>query len=333
MRIRIFTKLQTRAAVFVAEYVVTITSCIEAKMRILLIHNPKAGERNHDKKQLIASLIERGHKTFYQSTKKRGWKKAFDKSVDLVIAAGGDGTVRKTAWRLMDTDVPLAILPLGTANNLARSLGFTASPDKIMAHLGQGTVQPFDIGVARGAFGKKFFVEAAGGGLLADFVKGAEHTDDEEAPKKQRIRQHVSSLRKISAQYPPRQWNISIDGEDVSGSYLLWEAMNIRAAGPGLNLAPRAASDDGVLDFVSVREQERTLFEKYLDAQLAGNAHPFPFPARKVRELQIAERAGSMHFDGKVWQKKRDKRKSSGPVEISVRPAALMISGPAPMRS
>jgi diacylglycerol kinase family enzyme len=301
-------------------------------MRILLIHNPKAGERNHTKKRLIGSLSACGHKTFYQSTKKRGWKKAFHRSVDLVIAAGGDGTVRKTAWRLMDTGVPLAILPLGTANNLARSLGFTASPDEIAAHLGPETVRPFDIGVAQGACGTKFFVEAAGGGLLADFVKSAGDRDDEDAPRKQRIRQHVSQLRKISAEHPARRWNIRIDGEDVSARYLLWEAMNIRAAGPALNLAPRAASDDGALDFISVREQERDLFEKFLDEQLAGNMRPFPFPACKVRKLQIADCGAFLHFDGKVWGKKKERRESRGAVEISVRPAALMICTPRPLR-
>ena len=95
-------------------------------MRILLIHNPKAGDRKHSKKQLLASLTRSGHQAFYQSIKKRGWKQAFEKPVDLVIAAGGDGTVHKSAWQLLDSGIPLAILPLGTANNLARS---SVSPD------------------------------------------------------------------------------------------------------------------------------------------------------------------------------------------------------------
>jgi diacylglycerol kinase (ATP) len=296
-------------------------------MRILLIHNPKAGDREHGKKQLISSLAAFGHQTFYQSTKKAGWKKAFDKSTDLVIAAGGDGTVRKVAWQLMDTGVPLAILPLGTANNLARSLGFTAPPDDIMAHLRHGKVRSFDVGIARGASGKKFFVEAAGGGLLADFLRSAQHRDDTEAPRRQRMRQHVSWLRKISVQYPARQWHIRIDGEDVSDRYLLWEAMNIRAAGPALNLAPRAATDDGKLDFVSVREHQREVFDKYLEARAAGKTRQFPLPARKFRQLQISERAASMHFDDKPWPDKKDKP-TSGAIEITLRPAALMIWRP-----
>ena len=118
-------------------------------MRVLLIHNPKAGDRKHGKKQLMASLTRCGHQAFYQSIKERGWKKAFKKPVDLVIAAGGDGTVHKTAWQLMDSGIPLAILPLGTANNLARSLGFTESVDEILQSLHCGKSQPFDVGVAR----------------------------------------------------------------------------------------------------------------------------------------------------------------------------------------
>jgi diacylglycerol kinase family enzyme len=301
-------------------------------MRILLIHNSRAGERNHGKKQLIASLTAFGHQTFYQSTKERSWKKAFDKAVDLVIAAGGDGTVRKIAWSLMGTGVPLAILPLGTANNLARSLGFLASPDEIVAHLGDGKARPLDVGITQGACGKKFFLEAAGGGLLADFLKDAEQRDDKEGSRKQRMRQHVARLRQISAQYPAQHWNIRIDGEDVSARYLLWEAMNIRSAGPALNLAPRAASDDGMLDFVSVREDERDFFLEYLNARVAGDTRRFPLPGRKFRDLRIIECTASMHFDSEVWPEKKDKPKRRGPVEISVRPAALIICGPVPER-
>ena len=142
-------------------------------MRVLLIHNPKAGDRKHSKKQLMASLTRCGHQAFYQSIKERGWKKAFKKPVDLVIAAGGDGTVHKTAWQIMDSGIPLAILPLGTANNLARSLGFTESVDEILQSLHCGKSQPFDIGVARNGSQTDYFLEAAGGGLFADYFPAA----------------------------------------------------------------------------------------------------------------------------------------------------------------
>jgi len=296
-------------------------------MRILLVHNPKAGNREHSKKHLIASLAAFGYQTSYQSTKKRDWKKVFDKSADLVIAAGGDGTVRKTASCLMDSGVPLAILPLGTANNLARSLGFTASVEEILAHLRRGKGQPFDIGTARGGCSKQYFFEAAGGGLFGDYLRGTKFKEDKDASKKQKMRQHISWLGKISAHYPARYWNISIDGEDFSDRYILWEAMNIRSAGPGLVLAPHATSDDGRLDFVGVREHERQAFMKYLEAKLAGKKSRFPLPVRKFCELRITRRGATMHFDGKAWPRKKRKPKTD-PIEITVRPAALMVWKP-----
>jgi diacylglycerol kinase (ATP) len=298
-------------------------------MQILLLHNPKAGDREHSKKQLIASLAAFGHKTLYQSTNKPGWKKAFEKSTDLVIAAGGDGTVAKVAWRLMDTGVPMSILPLGTANNLARSLGFAVPPEEIIAHLHRGKSQPFDVGTARGSCGKRYFLEAAGGGLLADYVRAAKVKEHKESSSEQQMTRHLSALLKISGHYPARHWNISVDGKDISDRYLLWEAMNIPSAGPALDLAQRAASDDGRLDFVAVREKERPLFTKYLDARLAGKKIRFPSRVRKFRELQISRPGATMHFDGKVWPTKGHKPKSHSPIEITVRPAALMIWQPA----
>src|SRR5437763_3528073 len=264
-------------------------------MRILLIHNPNAGDREHSKKQLVASLEAFGHHVSYQSTKKRGWKKALKQSTDLVIAAGGDGTVAKVAWRLMDNGVPLSILPLGTANNLARSLGFTASRDKIVAELCRGKTSPFDVGMACGSFGKRYFLEAAGGGLLADYVRSAGVNEDKAASKNERIRQHICWLRKISAHYPARHWELEIDGEDCSDRYLLWVAMNTRSAGPALNLAPRAATDDGRFDFVGLHEQERELLIKYLKARLAGEESQFQLRVSKFRALRISQACRTMH--------------------------------------
>jgi diacylglycerol kinase (ATP) len=85
------------------------------------MHNPKAGRGKHDKNELLAALARAGHHATYQSTKKNDYKKALKKSADLVLAAGGDGTIGKVGRELIDSDIPLSVLPLGTANNLAQS--------------------------------------------------------------------------------------------------------------------------------------------------------------------------------------------------------------------
>ncbi len=146
-------------------------------MRITLMHNPKAGDAEHGRKELMAALAKAGHHATYQSTKKSDYKKALKKPTDLVLAAGGDGTVVKVACRLVDTGIPLSVLPLGTANNLARSLGFLASPEEIIARLEGGKRCAFDIGVTRGPWGTRYFFEAMGGGLFADYVRAAKAKD------------------------------------------------------------------------------------------------------------------------------------------------------------
>ena len=298
-------------------------------MRVLLIHNPKAGDGKHSKKQLKSLLTKSGHQALYQSTKKPAWEKALKKPVDLVIAAGGDGTVRKTAWQIMGSGIPLAILPLGTANNLARSLGFTGSVDEILQSLHCGKRRPFDVGIAHSGSQCEYFLEAAGGGLFADYFPVAEAEEKEGAPPEEKLTAQLSLLRELALGYPAHHWKLSVDGEDISGRYILWGAMNIRSAGPGLHLAPKATTHDGLLDFVAVREHEREIFIKHVEAHLAGRKARVPWRPRKFRELRITSPPGAIHLDGKEWlSKKRSHRKRLGAVEITIKPAALTIWKP-----
>src|SRR5438309_10222651 len=114
-------------------------------MRVTLMHNPKAGDAEHGGKQLMTALAKAGHHATYQSTKKSDYKKALKKPTDLVLAAGGDGTVGKSARRLIGSGSPLGVLPLGTANNLARSLGSIASAKECVGRLEDGKSLPFAV--------------------------------------------------------------------------------------------------------------------------------------------------------------------------------------------
>ena len=249
--------------------------------------------------------------------------------MDLVIAAGGDGTVHQTAWQIIDSGIPLAILPLGTANNLARSLGFTESVDEILQSLHCGKSQPFDVGVARSGSQTDYFLEAAGGGLFADYFPAAKANEIKGASPEEELKAHLSLLRELALDYPARPWKMSIDGKDISGRYILWGAMNIRSAGPALHLAPKAKTDDGRLDFVAVREHERKVFIKHVDTHLAGRKQRVPLTPRKFRELKITSPSGAMHLDGEPWpSRKKNNGKARGRVEITVKRAALLIWQP-----
>jgi len=301
-------------------------------MRITLIHNPKAGDARHGKDQLMAALAEAGHHATYQSTKEPGFKKALKQPADLVLAAGGDGTIGKVAFRLIDSGIPLSVLPLGTANNLARALGFVASPEEIIARLEGGKKQVFDVGLATGAWGDRYFFEGVGGGLLADYVRAAKKAEKrngkaEKLSKEQQMARHGALLRRMLHDYPARQWKIEIDGRDISGRYILWEAMNIRSVGPALHLAPRAETRDGRFDFVCARAADRALLMEHFDARVAGKKSKSPLPTRRFRDLRIVWKGSTIHLDDELWRNK--KNKSSDEIKITVKPSALIVLHPA----
>src|SRR5438046_971926 len=215
----------------------------------------------------------------------------------------------------MCSGIPVSILPLGTANNLGCSLGFTESVDEILQSLHCGKGQPFDVGVARRSSRSEYFLEAAGGGLFADYFPAAEANEKKDASPQEELNAHLSLLRQLSVNYQARDWTMSVDGKDVSGRYILWGAMNIRSAGPGLHLAPKAKTDDGRLDFVAVREDGRNDFIKLVDTHLAGGKKGVPLAPLKFRELKINSAPGAMHLDGEPWPNKKAKTKTRSPIE------------------
>src|SRR5437899_10129795 len=200
-------------------------------MRILLVHNPKVGNKEHEDEDLIKTLKKAGHKASYQSSKEKGIAKAL-KKIDLVLVAGGDGTVSKVARRLvaMKSEIPLAVLPVGTANNFARSLGFCLSKKELIEQLNDGKCDTFDVGLACGPWGKRYFFEGAGAGLFADYLRAPKKDGKKDKPKSkaEAMRSHVRELRRRLQTYRARQWEIEVDGSDLSGRYLLWHAMNLR---------------------------------------------------------------------------------------------------------
>jgi diacylglycerol kinase family enzyme len=304
-------------------------------MRITLIHNPKAGDAKHGKKQLMTALAEAGHHVTYQSSKKPGLKKALRRPTDLVLVAGGDGTTGKVASRLIDRGVPMSVLPLGTANNLARALGFIRPPEEIIASLNGGKKRTFDVGLASGPWGNRHFFEAAGGGLLADYLrdvskKSRKKREGGNLSKEQEMARHGAQLGRMLHEYRARKWQIKIDGKDISGRFILWEAMNIHSVGPALYLAPFAATKDGRFDFVAVRPADRAMLMEHFDARVAGKKSTSRLPTRRFRRLEIFWKGSTIHLDDRLWPETKPRRKAASEIKITVKPAALIILQPSP---
>src|SRR5438067_1635676 len=115
-------------------------------MRVTLLHNPKAGRGHPTGAELTELIRAAGHKVRYRSTKEGKYPRVLDAPADLVVAAGGDGTIRKVAVRLVGRGVPLTIIPLGTANNIATSLGICGPPAELVAGWPRARRRKLDVG-------------------------------------------------------------------------------------------------------------------------------------------------------------------------------------------
>jgi len=297
----------------------------DIRMRILLLHNPKAGDQEHEGEDMMAALQKAGHDPIYKSSAETKLRKALVEQADLIIAAGGDGLVGKVARRLVGRKTPMSVLPLGTANNLARTLGFTGTANKLISNLTTGEKRAFDVGVARGPWGKRYFFEGAGAGLFADYLQAPRDVKPtkESISKAEAMKRHIIELRRKLQDYRARFWQIELDGKDLSDRYLLWQAMNIRSIGPVLTLAPTAKTDDGQLDFVAAKEGDRNLLLEFLDARLAGVKQKLPLQLTKFKKMR-AQCKKPVHFDDWIWPE-AEKQPETFEMKITAKPSALII--------
>jgi diacylglycerol kinase (ATP) len=288
-------------------------------MRILLLHNPKAGYGKHDAKSLVHLLEEAGHEVLYQSVKDDEFAASVEKTVDLVVAAGGDGTVGKVAKLLRGRPVRMAAFPLGTANNLARTAGYRLSIPELVTAWPSWTERRFDVGIARGPGGEVVFAENFGIGVFADLIVAAKkrqkqlrkerQKQEKPAPEEdidhaeERLREDLKGLREFVLSERSRRVQVELDGHDWSGQYVLLEAMNIPYIGPRLAAAPAAEPDDGELDVVFLRPDQREVFAEYLGQILEGR-DPKPgtsgLAVRRARHLHLVWDGCEAHVDGRV---------------------------------
>lgn len=174
---------------------------------------------------------------------------ALDANVDLVVVAGGDGTVRECAGELAGTGVPLAVVPSGTGNLLARNLGLPidlADAVHVAVHghdrkIDLGGIEPDEPDGER-----RYFTAMAGIGLDAAMV-----ADAPDALKKKVgwPAYAVSATRHLRDARMRVTLRID-DGEPIRRRARMVLVGNVGALQAGMQLLPGAEPDDGLLDVV-----------------------------------------------------------------------------------
>jgi diacylglycerol kinase family enzyme len=262
-----------------------------------LIYNPAAGSTDQlSAEAILEALGSAGYEPVYTPTESEGdLDGVLQGENGLIVVAGGDGTVRATATRMVGRGAAIAILPMGTANNVANALGLQGPPLELIAGLREPYMRPFDVGRVRGPWGEDYFLEGAGFGFFADLL--ANYNPDQGKDILRSIRSLVETVREAK----PYQCQMTLNGEAVAGRYLLVEVLNVTAIGPRLKFAPQADPTDGLLDVVRIHENDREGLSQYVTRLMTQDLEALQsVKVDRVPAVEMTWTGFTFHLDAEV---------------------------------
>ncbi|MGC4379415.1 diacylglycerol kinase [Fictibacillus sp. Mic-4] len=240
--------------------------------RARLIYNPTSG-RETVKKQLpyiLERLEMAGYETSCHATTPdegdaiRAARLAAERGFDLVIAAGGDGTLYEVVNGLADFEQrpKLGLIPAGTTNDFARALGIPRTIEGACDVLCDGHEMPVDIGKVD----DKYFINIAGGGRLTELTY--------EVPSKLKtILGQLAYFLKGIEMLPsirPTQVEIEYDGKLFEGEIMLFLVANTNSIGGFEKLAPTSEFNDGMFDLIILKKTNLAEFIRLVSLALKG---------------------------------------------------------------
>jgi YegS/Rv2252/BmrU family lipid kinase len=234
--------------------------------------------------------------------------------IDRVIVAGGDGTLNAAVQGLVGTGLPLAVLPLGTANNLARTLRLPATLEGACEVAARGTRRPIDLGWVNGRY---FFTTASMGVSVL--------ISEELTPKtKQRwgaLAYGVAAIR-AATRARPFHAEISWKGGQRHSRTLQIVVGNGRYYGSALRVAEDAEIDDSQLDLYSLEVRHWFGLIRLVPALRQGrHGEKRSVEALRATEFEVRTKVPlKLNVDGEIW--------GETPARFRVVPRALEVFAP-----
>lgn len=290
-------------------------------MRARLIVNPYSGVAlwSSDVRVAIAELAAAGWDVDVAETTGPGdatrlAREAIGLGFDAVLAAGGDGTVNEAAQPLVGTDVALGVVPVGTANMLARQLGFPLDVAEAARALGRSVPQRIDVGLA----GDRYFLLWAGIGFDAEVARHLEPN----------VKRTLGVPAIVVASFWTGLWfegartELTIDDLHLDRRTLLTVVANAGLYAL-MELSDDAQLDDGLLDVVIFEGSgPLTKLKHFVNLLLRRHRDAEGIEFHRARRVQIAPRRPMpVQLDGEPI--------GFTPVRISLVPHALNVLAPA----
>lgn len=269
---------------------------------VLVVHGARASRS--DFRHLVNWVRDRGHLVEVHVTFEPGdgtalARRAAAQGADVVVAVGGDGTLNEVVNGLDQTDTPLGVIPLGTANDFARQAGIPPDADHAMDVILLRKPVRIDTASLNG----RRFLNVSTGGI------GAEATAETPSEIKQRIGHFayaISGLRKF-AEMEPYHGVFFGGGYRLETEFLMFAVGSAMSTGGGTPVTPHASTTDGLLDLCIIEQMPRRDFVRTV-LHLRRGEHVGEEGVHYVRvpELVIeSSKPISVNVDGEVSDSSR----------------------------
>ncbi len=265
-----------------------------------LIWNPAAGRAKPEKLERARAFLDsHGFETESMITKKRGdgeafAKEAIDRGFDFIIAAGGDGTINEAVQPMAFSEVKLGIIPLGTANVLAKELGIPSSFMKALSCFSEGKARRISLGRATlvESGWSRYFLLMAGIGFDAEVV-----SENRESLKKKIGRfSYLATAGKLLVKSRPEKLRFGIEMEKITGFHaVIGKASRY---GGNFKVTRNASLFDPDFHTVILKSPKKVHILKLALFSLTGNLPFFEGSEFKVSRAVDVEGRAKIQLDG-----------------------------------
>jgi len=249
---------------------------------------------------------------------------AIDRGVDLILVAGGDGTINEVVNGMVHSDVPLGILPGGTANVLASELRIGKTIERAAESLSHCVKARVALGLLTGGVddARRYFLLMAGAGLDADIVY---HLDPGMKDALGKIAYWIGGFRKLGRRLP--EFTVAAEGREFRASFAL--ASRVRNYGGDLEIAPTISLLDDEFELVLFEGKSSIPYLKYM---LGAVFHRLPgMPG--VTIVRTRKAAFSAPADGGIHLQLDGEYAGLAPAQVEIVPNALTLLVPSGFRA
>lgn len=240
---------------------------------------------------------------------------AVSEDADALVACGGDGTIHLAIQAIAGTDVPLGIIPVGTGDDNARSVGLPLGDPVAAADVvADGITRRIDCGVVELTDGtRRWFMGVLSAGFDSEVTERANQMT---WPKGQ-ARYLVATLRELQI-FKPVEYELVMDDQTVRQRAMLVAVGNGVSYGGGMKVCPDAKLDDGLLDVTVLGAVSKLTFIRSFPGVFKGTHVNQPYVYQyRTQHLDVVAPGQLIYADGE--------RVGPAPARIWVEPAALRV--------